>query len=344
MGRTVIAMVLVVATSIAAPGVAQTPQSQRNNSTDRTAGVEALDVATRAQLMEAQIALIEEDYDFSLRTYRRLATRGIAEAQSYLGYMHANGLGVNRDYREAIRLYRLAANQNYAGALFNLGFMYRNGLGLPRDVTEGARLYQLAADQGDPDALEFLSRFLTTSSGPPTPISNTRGNGSEGRPSGATEPSPTAAIRPSGPAAATPRAASLPNAGAGTSISNVRLIREGGTYKIPVQINGILELNFTVDSGASVVTVPADVVLTLIRTGTITENDFIGQETYGLADGRQIRSENFIIRQLRVGDRVIMNVLGTVADVQGSLLLGQSFLSRFRRVSFDYSRGVLALE
>jgi len=129
-----------------------------------------------------------------------------------------------------------------------------------------------------------------------------------------------------------------------TSGTRVRLIREAGTFKVPVRINGVLELHFTVDSGASDVTIPVDVVTTLIRTGTIRDSDFVGEQTYRLADGSTIRSRTFRLRQLQVGDRTLTNVLGSVASVNGSLLLGQSFLSRFQRVSFDYGQGVLVLE
>jgi uncharacterized protein (DUF2147 family) len=45
----------------------------------------------------------------------------------------------------------------------------------------------------------------------------------------------------------------------------------GGTFVVPVEINGAITLNFTVDSGASDVVVPADVFSTLTRTGTITK-------------------------------------------------------------------------
>ena len=126
--------------------------------------------------------------------------------------------------------------------------------------------------------------------------------------------------------------------------TSVRLIRDAGTFKVPVRINGVLELQFTVDSGASDVTIPADVVMTLIRTGTIRDSDFVGEQTYRLADGSTVKSRTFRIRQLQVGSRTIENVLGSVANVEGSLLLGQSFLSTFRRVSFDYAQGVLVLE
>jgi clan AA aspartic protease (TIGR02281 family) len=149
---------------------------------------------------------------------------------------------------------------------------------------------------------------------------------------------PNSTITAQGSSASVP-----PRTGIGSATS-VRLIRESGTFKVPVRINGVLELHFTVDSGASDVTIPADVARTLFRTGTISESDFIGEQTYRLADGSTVRSRTFRIRQLEVGGRTVTNVLGSIGGVESSLLLGQSFLSRFQRVSFDYGQGVLILE
>ena len=44
---------------------------------------------------------------------------------------------------------------------------------------------------------------------------------------------------------------------------------EGGVYVVPVLINNAITLDFIVDSGAADVSIPADVVMTLMRTGTI---------------------------------------------------------------------------
>ena len=126
--------------------------------------------------------------------------------------------------------------------------------------------------------------------------------------------------------------------------SAVQLIKEGGTFKVPVLINGIIPLHFIVDSGASDVRIPSDVVLTLVRTGTITDSDFIGEQTYVLADGSRVKSKTFRIRSLKVGDHVLQNVMGSVAGIDGSLLLGQSFLSRFRKWSIDNTQQTLVLE
>ena len=51
----------------------------------------------------------------------------------------------------------------------------------------------------------------------------------------------------------------------------------------------------------------------------------------------------FRLHKLRVGDRELENVVGSIADIKGSLLLGQSFLNRFRAWSIDNERGVLLL-
>jgi predicted aspartyl protease len=52
----------------------------------------------------------------------------------------------------------------------------------------------------------------------------------------------------------------------------------------------------------------------------------------------------FAIRSLKVGDKVIGNVKSSVSPVQGSLLLGQSFLERFKSWSIDNTNHVLLLE
>ncbi len=129
-----------------------------------------------------------------------------------------------------------------------------------------------------------------------------------------------------------------PNTPAPSGQSEIALVKDEGTFKVPVLINGVFALHFTVDSGAADVSIPADVVATLMRTGTLRPDDFLGTQTYRLADGSTVPSKIFRIRSLKVGDKVIENVTGSMANVEGSLLLGQSFLSRFGRVWFDYNR------
>jgi predicted aspartyl protease len=101
--------------------------------------------------------------------------------------------------------------------------------------------------------------------------------------------------------------------------TSVPMQLEGGTYVVPVLINDAITLNFLVDSGAADVSIPADVVMTLMRTGTLTEADFLGQQIYELADGSKVPSQTFRIRSLKVGNTVLEDVNGSVASVRGGL-------------------------
>jgi clan AA aspartic protease (TIGR02281 family) len=144
------------------------------------------------------------------------------------------------------------------------------------------------------------------------------------------------------PAAAAPTAqvAATP-----ASVTNdpepVALEDDQGTFRVPVLINNTITLKFTIDSGASVVNIPADVALTLYRAGTISADDFVGNATFRLADGTMVPSPMFRIRSLKVGNLELHNVVASVSDRNGSLLLGQSFLSRLSSWSIDNGRHVL---
>src|SRR5215469_14988396 len=129
----------------------------------------------------------------------------------------------------------------------------------------------------------------------------------------------------------------------GATEQEIGLQKQGGTYAVPVLINHAITLKFVLDSGASDVLIPADVFLTLLRTGTVSESDFLGSQVYSLADGSKLKGTRFIIRELKVGDHVANNVVASVGPVSGDLLLGLSFLSRFGSVTLDNERHVLIL-
>jgi len=128
-----------------------------------------------------------------------------------------------------------------------------------------------------------------------------------------------------------------------SAVVEVVLKEDAGIFVVPVEINGAITLDFAVDSGASNVTIPADVYYTLLRTGTIKDTDITGQRTVVLADGSQSKLPTLTISSLKVGDKVIENVNATVVPLEGQLLLGQSFLGRFKSWSLDNAKHVLLL-
>jgi hypothetical protein len=119
--------------------------------------------------------------------------------------------------------------------------------------------------------------------------------------------------------------------------------RVRGGYTVPVVVNDEITLNFVIDSGSDLVTIPADIVSELVRAGTLNDTDFIGQGTYQLADGSKSTQKIFRIRSLKVGDEVVENVVAGVIQERGYLLLGQSFLSHFKSWSIDNTSHTLLL-
>jgi predicted aspartyl protease len=128
-----------------------------------------------------------------------------------------------------------------------------------------------------------------------------------------------------------------------SDVDEVALVQAGGVFEIPVRINRAITLNFILDSGASDVQIPFDVFSTLVRASTIKEHDLTGEATYVLADGSKKKAPKFLIRELKIGNQILRNVSGSVDPANGSLLLGQSFLSNFDSWTFDNRRHVLRL-
>lgn len=116
-----------------------------------------------------------------------------------------------------------------------------------------------------------------------------------------------------------------------------------GIYMIPVTINGKITLPFIVDTGASEVAIPEDVFLTVLRSGTVKDGDFLGLGKYRMADGSEASSQRFVLHQMQVGNHIIPDVIASVISAKGDPLLGASFLSRLPSWTIDNNRHALVL-
>ena len=106
----------------------------------------------------ASAAKNEEDFETALEHYNKVVEDGteplyIAGAMGNLGYMYANGEGVEQDYAKAIEWYTKAADSGNTTAMYNIGYMYMYGEGVEQDGTKAIEWYTKAADLGDSDAM-----------------------------------------------------------------------------------------------------------------------------------------------------------------------------------------------
>ena len=90
-------------------------------------------------------AYARQDYTRSAAVFLRRAELGEAVAQTYLGYMYANGRGVPQDFVAATKWLRCAADQGYPDAQFLLGLMYDKGHGVPQNFVLAYKWLNLAA-------------------------------------------------------------------------------------------------------------------------------------------------------------------------------------------------------
>ena len=123
--------------------------------------------------------------------------------------------------------------------------------------------------------------------------------------------------------------------------TKVRMEKAGGVYLVPIKVNG-LDLKFIFDTGASSICLSSAEALVMYRQGQITQDDFVGQQQFqdatgGISVGTVIR-----LHTVEIGGIVLRNVEANVVDnIQAPLLLGQTALSKFGKVTIDYNNNTI---
>jgi clan AA aspartic protease (TIGR02281 family) len=125
--------------------------------------------------------------------------------------------------------------------------------------------------------------------------------------------------------------------------AEVPLGTKGGVYTVPVQINRSVNLEFLVDPGASVVVIPVAIFRALVSNRTLMQADILGISAAELADRSSFRAVQVRLRELKISNIVVRDVIAAVSPELSLPLLGQSFLNRFSLVTFDNERRVLIL-
>lgn len=123
--------------------------------------------------------------------------------------------------------------------------------------------------------------------------------------------------------------------------TKVHMEKAGGVYLVPITVNG-LALKFIFDTGASSICLSSAEALVMLRQGQITENDFVGQQQFQDATGGISVGTVIKLRTVEIGGITLKNVEANVVDnIQAPLLLGQTALSKFGKVTIDYNNNTI---
>ena len=119
------------------------------------------------------------------------------------------------------------------------------------------------------------------------------------------------------------------------------MTKEGGVYMVPITVNG-LDLRFIFDTGASSISISSAEAMVMYRQGLITEDDIMGQQQFQDATGGVSVGTVIRLRTVEIGGITLNNVEATVVDnIQAPLLLGQTALSKFGKVTIDYDNNII---
>jgi aspartyl protease family protein len=129
------------------------------------------------------------------------------------------------------------------------------------------------------------------------------------------------------------------------SVSNtVKMIKQNGVYEIPVDINGV-PMHFIFDTGAGMISISATEAIFLYKQGKLSSDDILGKENYMDANGNISEGTIIILREVKIGNKVLTNVRASVVNnLDAPLLVGQSALEKFGKVSIDYNRNEITFE
>lgn len=123
--------------------------------------------------------------------------------------------------------------------------------------------------------------------------------------------------------------------------TKVKMEESCGVYYVPINVNG-LDLKFIFDTGASSICISAAEAAVMVRQGKISEKDVLGQKQFQDATGGISVGTIIRLKTVNIGGIVLHNVEANVVDnIQAPLLLGQTALSKFGKVTIDYNNNTI---
>jgi len=124
----------------------------------------------------------------------------------------------------------------------------------------------------------------------------------------------------------------------------VKMENNNGVKYVWIEING-LKLKFIFDTGASSICISSAEATVLYRQGTLLKEDILDTQYFQDATGKVSAGTSINLRTVKIGDRVLKNIEAIVIDNnEAALLLGQSALEKFGKISIDNKNNMIIFE
>jgi len=129
-----------------------------------------------------------------------------------------------------------------------------------------------------------------------------------------------------------------------TSKSVVKMKKANGVYEIPTEINGV-PMHFIFDTGAGLISISETEINLLREQGKFSYQDVVGTGNFMDANGDITEGTIVLLKTVKIGDRILNNIEASVVhNLTAPLLMGQSALEKFGRISIDYKNEEITFE
>ncbi len=128
------------------------------------------------------------------------------------------------------------------------------------------------------------------------------------------------------------------------SRNTIKMEKQNGVYMIPVDINGV-PMHFIFDTGASLISISATEAIFLYKQGKLTSEDILGTSNFIDANGDVSEGTIIVLKEVRIGNKLLTNVQASVVNnMEAPILMGQSALEKFGKISIDYEKNEITFE
>ena len=126
--------------------------------------------------------------------------------------------------------------------------------------------------------------------------------------------------------------------------TTIKMEKVNGVYEIPTEIDDI-PMHFIFDTGAGMISISETEARFLYKQGKLTQSDIIGTANFMDANGVISEGTIIILKTVKLGNRSLKNVEASVVhNLSAPLLMGQSALEKFGKISIDYGKSEITFE
>jgi aspartyl protease family protein len=102
---------------------------------------------------------------------------------------------------------------------------------------------------------------------------------------------------------------------------------------------------FIFDTGAGLISISVTEATSLYRQGKLTMDDIVGTADFTDANGDVSEGTVINLKEVKIGSKVLHDVKASVAgNLNAPLLIGQSALEKFGKISIDYQKNEITFE